>query len=152
SVAGVGAVLIGQPAEGAVVVFLFAVGELLETVATGRARAGIAALTDLAPTTARLLNGERITDVPVEELRRGDTVQVRPGDRVPTDSTVLTGTAFIDESAVTGESVPVGKTVGDPLFGGSISTDALLTVRVERPASESTIAKIIHLVEEAEQN
>src|SRR5690606_32110378 len=147
SVAAIGAVAIGEAPEGALVVFLFAVGELLETVATGRARASIRALAALAPKVALLLEGGRAREVPVAALAVGDLVHVQPGGRVPADGTIVEGSAGIDEAPVTGESMPVAKAPGDALFAGSIATDAVLTVRVDRPASDSTIARIIHLVE-----
>src|SRR5690606_9617468 len=150
ALAALGAVAIGEATEGAIVVFLFAIGELLESVATGRARAGIRALAALAPKTALLLEGGRAREVPVAALRMGDHVRVQPGGRVPADGTIVEGAGGIDESPVTGESMPVAKGTGESLFAGSISTDAVLTVRVDKTASDSTIAKIIHLVEEAE--
>ena len=150
SLAALGAVAIGEAPEGAIVVFLFAIGELLETVAAGRARAGIHALAALAPKVALLLEGGRAREVPVAALAVGDLVRVQPGGRVPADGTIVEGAAGIDEAPVTGESMPVAKAPGDTLFAGSIATDAVLTVRVDRPASDSTIARIIHLVEEAE--
>src|SRR5690625_309994 len=150
TVAATGAVVIGQYAEGALVVFLFAVGELLETVAAGRARAGLRALAALAPSTAFVVEQTGVREIPAAELREGDTVQVRPGGRVPADGTVLTGTALVDEAPVTGESIPVQRQPGDPVFAGTISTDAVLSVRVRRAVADSTIARIIHLVEEAE--
>ncbi len=150
SMAALGAVAIGEAPEGAIVVFLFAIGELLETVAAGRARASIHALAALAPKVALLLEGGRAREVPVAALAVGDLVRVQPGGRVPADGTIVEGAAGIDEAPVTGESMPVAKAPGDTLFAGSIATDAVLTVRVDRPASDSTIARIIHLVEEAE--
>ncbi len=150
SIAAIGAVLIGEAAEGAVVVFFFAIGELLEGVAAGRARAGIQALAALAPKTALLLEGTQTREVPADALQVGQTVQVNPGARLPADGTILTGTSNLDDSPVTGESVPVVKTVGDSVFAGSINTDGVLTVRVDKGASDNTIARIIHLVEEAE--
>ena len=150
SLAAVGALLIGQAAEGAVVVFFFAIGELLEGVSAGRARAGIQALAALAPKTALLVEGSGIREVPADSLQVGQTVQVRPGGRVPADGTILTGMSSLDDSPVTGESMPVTKTVDDPVFAGSINTDGVLTIRVDREASDNTIARIIHLVEEAE--
>ena len=152
SLAALGAVAIGEAPEGAIVVFLFAIGELLETVAAGRARASIHALAALAPKVALLLEGGRALEVPVEALAVGDLVRVQPGGRVPADGTIVEGAAGIDESPLTGESIPVSKAPGDSLFAGSIATDAVLTVRVDRPASDSTIARIIHLVEEAESS
>ena len=132
SVAALGAVLIGEAPEGALVVFLFAVGELLEGVAAGRARRGIAALTKLAPKTARLLEGGRTREVPAEDLRVGDTIQVSPGGRVPADGVILTGRSYLNDAPVTGESVPVAKGPGSDVFAGSLNEDGLLTVRVAR--------------------
>ncbi|BDP44711.1 ATPase (plasmid) [Deinococcus aetherius] len=150
SLAALGAVLIGQAAEGAVVVFFFAVGELLEGIAAGRARAGIQALAALAPKTALLVEGTGTREVPADALQVGQTVQVNPGARVPADGTILTGTSSLDDSPVTGESVPVVKSAGNIVYAGSINTDGVLTVRVDKAASDNTIARIIHLVEEAE--
>ena len=150
SLAAVGAVLIGEAPEGALVVFLFAVGELLEGVAAGRARKGIAALTKLAPKTARLLEGGRIREVPAEDLRIGDTIQVSPGGRVPADGVILSGHSYLNDAPVTGESVPVAKGPGTEVFAGSLNEDGLLTVRVARDPSDNTLARIIHMVEEAQ--
>jgi Zn2+/Cd2+-exporting ATPase len=150
SAAAIGAVLIGQAAEGAVVVFFFAIGELLEGVAAGKARAGIQALAALAPKTALVLDGEQQREVPAAQLRVGQIILVRPGDRVASDGTILSGVSSLDDSPVTGESVPVVKQPGDTVYAGSINTDGVLTVRVDRAASDNTIARIIHLVEEAE--
>ena len=152
SVAAIGAIAIGEAAEGALVVFLFAIGELLENVAAGRARAGIQALAALAPKTALLLEGGQTREVPVEGLQVGQFVRVQPGGRVPADGTITEGDSTLDDSPVTGESVPVHKRPGDPVYAGSINTDGVLTVRVERGASDNTIARIIHLVEEAESS
>ena len=149
SLASVGAIAIGEAPEGAVVVFFFAIGELLEGIAAGRARAGIKALAALAPKTAFLLEGEKVREVPAASLQVGYVVQVRPGGRVPADGTILTGHSALDESPVTGESVPVNKEPGDSAFAGSINTDGVLTVRVDKDPSDNSIARIIHLVEEA---
>ncbi len=154
TIAAIGAVVIGEAPEAAVVVFLFAVGELLEGIAAGRARAGIKALAALAPKTAFLLEGEgediRTREVPASSLRVGQVVQVRPGGRVPADGTILSGFSALDDSPVTGESVPVSKGPGDRVFAGSINTDGVLAVRVDKDPSDNTIARIIHLVEEAQ--
>lgn len=150
SLAALGAVLIGQAAEGAVVVFFFAVGELLEGVAAGKARAGIQVLAALTPKTALLLEGKQQREVPADSLQIGHQVQVRPGARVPADGRIVRGTSSLDDSPVTGESIPVLKTVGDQVFAGSINTDGVLSVEVEKTASDNTIARIIHMVEEAE--
>ncbi|WP_309569699.1 heavy metal translocating P-type ATPase [Deinococcus sp.] len=150
TLAAVGAVLIGQAPEGAVVVFLFTVGELLEGVAAGRARAGIHALAALAPRTALLVHGAHAHEVSADTLEVGQTVQVNPGARVPADGRIVQGTSSLDDSPVTGESVPVVKTVGGSVYAGSINADGVLHVQVERAAADNTIARIIHMVEEAE--
>ena len=152
TLAAIGAVAIKQAAEGAVVVFLFAVGELFEGVAAGRARAGIATLAALAPKTALLVESEGVREVPADTLQVGQTVQVGPGARVPADGTITAGQSSLDDSPVTGESVPVSKGPGDHVYAGSINTDGVLTVRVDRAAADNTIARIIHLVEEAESS
>ncbi|AWT37792.1 cadmium-translocating P-type ATPase (plasmid) [Deinococcus actinosclerus] len=150
TLAAVGALLIGEGAEAAVVVFFFAVGELLEGVAVGRARSGIQALAALAPKTALLLKKGQVFEVPADTLKVGQTVQVQPGGRVPADGVIVEGHSSLDDSPVTGESVPVFKAPGDPVYAGSINADAVLTVQVSRAAQDNTIARIIHLVEQAE--
>jgi len=150
SIAAVGAIALGAAEEAAVVVFLFALGELLETVAAGRARAGIAALLDLVPRVAYREQGGAIAKVPVEELRIDDVVVVRPGDRIPSDGTVIDGRSEVDEAPVTGESVPVTKQVGAVVYAGSINADGELRVRITHTATDNTIARIIHMVEEAQ--
>ncbi|RIH88570.1 heavy metal translocating P-type ATPase [Calidithermus roseus] len=151
SVAAGGAILIGEATEAAVVVFLFALGELLEGVAAGRARAGIRALAAITPRTALLVHEAGHTlEVPIERLRIGQVVLVPPGSRLPADGTVLSGHSALDESPLTGESLPVSKGPGDAVFTGSINTDGVLTVRVERGAHDNTIARILHLVEKAQ--
>lgn len=156
SLAAVGAILIGQAPEAAAVVFLFSVGELLEGVAAGRARAGIRALAQLAPKTAFLLEGNTETqqehEINVDALEVGDLVRVRPGGRVPGDGVIVSGASSLDDSPVTGESVPVDKNPGDTVFAGSINGNGVLTVRIERPTSDNTISRIIKLVEEAESS
>ncbi|QDZ01459.1 cadmium-translocating P-type ATPase [Nitratireductor mangrovi] len=150
SVAAIGAIAIGESAEAAVVVFLFAVGELLENVAAGRARAGIEALVDLVPRVARRERGGVVSEVAVEALEIGDVVVVRPGDRVPSDGEVSEGSSEVDEAPVTGESVPVLKEPGSMVHAGSINANGVLKVRITRTAADNTIARIIHLVEEAQ--
>lgn len=150
TLAALGALLIGEAAEGAAVVVLFAVGELLESVAAGRARAGVQALIDLTPRTALLLTGEEVQEVAAHRLRPGQRVQVRPGARVPADGVIEAGRSALDESPVTGESIPVEREVGARVYAGSVNGPGTLTVRVDRAASDNTIARIIHLVEAAE--
>jgi Cd2+/Zn2+-exporting ATPase len=150
-VASIGALVIGEAEEAAAVVFLFAVGELLESVAAGRARAGIKALASLVPKTAVLLDpngGQR--SVPAASLRVNDLVLVRPGDRVPADGQIVEGASSLDESPITGESVPRAKAKDDSIFAGSINVDGVLQVRVEKAAADNTISRIIQLVEQAQ--
>ena len=151
SVAALGALIIGEAEEAAAVVFLFSVGELLESVAADHARAGIRALSSLVPKTAVLIDaqgGQR--DVPAASLRVDDYVLVRPGDRVPADGMIMHGTSSVDESPVTGESIPRIKKIGDTLFAGSINVDGALRVRVEKTAADNTISRIIQMVEQAQ--
>ena len=150
TVATLGAIAIGAAEEATVVIVLFAVGELLETVAAGRARAGIEALINLVPRTARIEEDGDVREVPVERLRVGDIAVVRPGDRVPSDGEVIEGQSEVDEAPVTGESVPVSKGAGDQVYAGSINANGLLRVRLTHTAADNTIARIIHLVEEAQ--
>ncbi|MCA1334956.1 heavy metal translocating P-type ATPase [Pseudooceanicola marinus] len=150
TIAAGGALVIGELEEAALVVFLFAVGELLEGVSAGKARDSIRALSKLVPKTARLEVGSRTREIAAERLQVGQVVQVRPGDRVPCDGEVIEGTSGVDESPVTGESVPSLKEPGAEVFAGSINAEALLRVRVTKAAEDNTIARIVRLVEEAE--
>ncbi|WP_240497658.1 heavy metal translocating P-type ATPase [Thioclava sp. F34-6] len=150
SIAAIGALFVGAAEEAALVVFLFAVGEMLEGLAASRARGSIRALADLVPKTARLATGERIREVPADSLAIGQIVQARPGDRIPADGTIVSGSSGVDESPVTGESVPVLKEPGDAVFAGAINTEGELRIRVEKAAEDNTISRILHLVEEAE--
>ncbi len=150
TIAATGALVIGAAEEAALVVFLFAVGEVLEGVAADKARDGIRALARLVPKTALLEVSGKTREVPAENLKIGQTVLVRPGDRVPADGEVIEGVSGVDESPVTGESVPNLKEPGQPVFAGSINTEAALRVRVTKAAEDNTIARIIRLVEEAE--
>ncbi len=150
SIAALGALFIGAAEEAALVVFLFAVGEVLEGVAANKARDGIRALADLVPKTALLEEDGRTREVAAETLRIGQTVLVRPGDRIPADGEIGEGTSGVDESPVTGESVPKTKTPGDAVFAGSINVEAALRIRVTKLAADNTISRIVSLVEEAE--
>ncbi|MDB5541384.1 MAG: zntA [Devosia sp.] len=150
TIAAVGAVIIGATEEAAIVVLLFLVGELLEGVAAGRARASIRGLTHLVPKTALLEENGQTREMPAAMLAIGATIMVRPGDRIPADGVIIEGSSAIDESPVTGESVPKRKTTGDTVFAGTINTDAVLRIRVTATAADNTIALVIRLVEEAQ--
>ena len=148
--AALGAVVIGAAEEAAVVVLLFALGEMLEGVAAGRARDGIRALAALIPRIALRLGPDGTTEqIPAERLAINDLVLVRPGDRVPCDGVIEDGTSALDESPVTGESIPVTRGVGDAVVAGSINAEGALRIRVTRAAADNTIARIIRMVEDA---
>tara|TARA_R100001129_G_scaffold169519_1_gene138409 strand:+ start:24530 stop:26791 length:2262 start_codon:yes stop_codon:yes gene_type:complete len=151
TIAAIGALFINAAEEAALVVFLFAVGEVLEGVAAGKARDGIRALANLVPKTALLEMNGATREVPAASLAVGQTVLVRPGDRIPADGEIKEGTSGVDDSPVTGESVPVNKGPGDSVFAGSINTEAALRVTVTKAAADNTISRIIRLVEEAEE-
>jgi Cd2+/Zn2+-exporting ATPase len=151
TIAALGAVVIGAAEEAAVVVFLFLVGELLEGVAAGRARASIRALTDLVPKTAHRERNGVLEEVHADSLAVGDIILARPGDRIPADGTVVSGESAVDEAPVTGESLPKRKREGDAVFAGTINTDAALRVQVTAAARDNTIARIVRLVEEAQE-
>lgn len=152
TIAAIGAVIIGASEEAAAVVFLFLVGELLEGVAAGRARSSIRALTALVPKTARLVDGGATREVPAESLEIGDVILVRPGERIPADGAVLDGAGSVNEAPVTGESVPVAKQAGDSVFAGTVNGEAALTLRATTAASDNTIARVVRLVEEAQES
>jgi Cd2+/Zn2+-exporting ATPase len=150
SVAALGAVAIGAAQEAAVVIFLFAVGELLETIAAGGARSAIESLMNLTPREALRDRDGKLEKVSAEDLLVGDIVIVRPGDRVPSDGRVIDGISQVDEAPITGESVPVPKEAGARVFAGSINANGELRVEITRVAADNTIARIIQMVEEAQ--
>ncbi len=155
-VAAIGALAIGEYSEGAAVVFLFALGNALEGYTMERARRSIRALMQLAPATARVLRPrptsqtlEEVT-VSIEQVAVGETIVVRPGDRVALDAQVLAGESAVDQAPITGESMPVAKAPGAELFAGTINGEGALEARVTRLARDSTLARIIELVESAQ--
>ncbi|HYO88653.1 MAG TPA: cation-translocating P-type ATPase [Candidatus Limnocylindrales bacterium] len=151
TVAAVGALILGEPAEGAAVVVLFAIGEALEGFTTDRARQSIRGLMDVAPNEAvRLIPGGSTETVPVAALRAEDRVLVRPGERIPADGVVEAGVSAVDQAAITGESIPVAKAEGDEVFAGTVNGGGALEIRVTRLAADSTVQRIITLVEQAE--
>jgi len=152
TIAAVGAVIINAAEEAAAVVFLFLVGELLEGVAAGRARASIQSLTTLVPKSALLEENGATREVPAEALAVGSIILVRPGDRISADGTIVSGESAIDESPVTGESVPVRKGPDDTVFAGTVNGDTALRIRVTAAAADNTIARVVKLVEEAQES
>jgi Cd2+/Zn2+-exporting ATPase len=152
TIAAVGAVIIGASEEAATVVLLFLIGELLEGIAASRARSSIQALTKLVPNTARLERGAAVEEVSASSLTVDWVVHIRPGDRTPADGTILTGESAIDEAPVTGESTPVRKKAGEGVFAGTVNGEGLLRVQVTASAQDNTIARVVKLVEEAQES
>ncbi|ENN88167.1 Lead, cadmium, zinc and mercury-transporting ATPase [Rhizobium freirei PRF 81] len=152
TVAAIGAVIIGASEEAAAVVFLFLIGELLEGVAASKARASIQSLTDLVPKTALVEKDGKISEVQAESLPVGAIILVRPGDRISADGVIASGESAIDEAPVTGESTPVRKGAGSVVFAGTVNGDAALRVRVTAAAADNTIARVVKLVEEAQES
>ncbi len=149
-VAALGAAYLGEWAEGAILLFLFSLSGALETFAMDRTRHAIEKLMELRPKTATVRrNGEEV-EVPVEEVEVGEEVIVRPGEAIPVDGRVIDGVSAVDQSPITGESVPVTKREGDMVFAGSINAEGSLVVKVTKRAEDSTLARIIQLVEEAQ--
>jgi len=150
-IAALAAAGVGAPLEGAVLLALFSLSSTLEHRAMGKARRAVEALMALRPQSALRRNADGTTeDVPIADLRRGDTVILRPGARVPVDGVVIEGEGSIDESSITGESVPVHKRPGAKAHEATVNLNAILSLRVERPVSDSTVARMIALVTEAQ--
>jgi Cd2+/Zn2+-exporting ATPase len=145
-----GAMALGEWTEAASVVFLFALAQLLETRAMDRARGAIRALMDLAPAEAIVSRNGHQLRLPVDEVRVGDTILVGPGEKLPLDGRVIAGDSYVNQAPVTGESLPVEKTAGDDVFAGTINGRGALDVLVTRLRRDSTLARIIHLVERAQ--
>lgn len=150
-VAAMGALYIGAPFEGAMLLFLFSLSNVLEEYAIGRSRTAIKSLIDMRPESAELVRDGETTVVPIDDVSVGDIFVIRPGQRVPLDGEVVSGESSIDQASLTGESVPVPKEPGDEVFGGTINETGSLEVRVTKTAHESAIARLIHLVEKAQE-
>ncbi|WP_406112767.1 heavy metal translocating P-type ATPase [Streptomyces sp. NBC_01014] len=151
-VAAIGAASIGQVMDGALLIVIFATSGALEALATARTQDAVRGLLDLAPTTAtRLADDGSESTVATGDLVVGDTVLVRPGERVGADGRVLTGASEVDQATITGEPLPVAKEAGDEVFAGTLNGTGALRVKVERDASDSVIARIVAMVEEASE-
>jgi len=150
TVAAVGAIAIGEFSEAAVVLFLFVVAELLEEMSAQRARDALHQLLKLAPNEATVKRDGEEARVNVDDVRVGDIVVVKPGERIPIDGIVISGQANVNQAPITGEHAPVIKTVGSKVFAGSINVDGAIQIRATHTASESTIARMVKLVEQAE--
>ncbi|VXC46698.1 zinc, cobalt and lead efflux system [Enterobacterales bacterium 8AC] len=151
SVAAIGALFIGATAEAAMVLLLFMVGELLESYAANRARKGVKALMALVPEDALLIQGSSRKRVPVASLRPGDIIEIAPGGRLPADAELISPFASFDESALTGESVPVERQQGEKVAAGSLSVDQAAQMKVTSEPGKNAIDRILQLIEEAEE-
>jgi Zn2+/Cd2+-exporting ATPase len=149
-VAALGAAALGEFAEGALLLLLFSIGHALEERALDHARGAIRALGQIIPKTALVRRGEGIVPVSVDHLQLDEVVIVQPGVRLPVDGVVLSGQSAVDQSPVTGESIPVDKKTGDAVFAGTINGEGALEVKVSRLARDSTLARVIQMVEEAQ--
>ncbi len=150
TIAIIGAAIIGEWAEGAVVVFLFALSEALESYSMDKARQSIKSLMGIAPKKATIRRGSSILDIDVEDVQINDIMIIKPGQKIAMDGEVVKGQSTINQAAITGESIPVHKTTGDEVYAGTMNEQGSLEVRVTKRVEDTTIAKIIHLVEEAQ--
>lgn len=149
-IAALGAGILGQWAEGALLLFLFSLGHSLEHYAMGRARKAIRALGEITPKSAKVRRDGKIVEVSVQELIRGDRVLIRPGERIPIDGQVIEGQSAVDQSPITGESLPVEKAVEDQVFAGTVNGEGTLEIEVTKLAKDTTLARVIRMVEEAQ--
>ena len=149
-IAAIGAVILGEYAEGAAVVLLFSVSLLLESMSIDRSRRAIQSLMKLAPASARIQREGIEQDLPIEQVAVGDRMFIRPGERIALDGKVIAGHSRVNQAPVTGESLPVEKSSGDSVYAGSLNENGALEVRVTKTSADSTLAHIVHLVEEAQ--
>lgn len=150
TLAVIGAVFIGEYFEAAAVTFLFMFGNFLESKTLEKTRSAIKSLLDLAPDNARVLREGKEIELSADEVVKGDIVIVRPGEKIPVDGTIIEGTAYVNQSAITGESMPVSKEGGDTVFSGTIIESGYLKVRAEKVGEDTTFSRILEMVEEAQ--
>ncbi len=149
TVASIGSFALGEYTEGVAVMLFYQVGEWFQSLAVGRSRRSIAALMDIRPDTAVVLRDGQEEEVDPDEVETGEIILVRPGERIPLDGEVIEGRSSVDTAALTGESMPRDVSVSDPVLSGSINQSGVLKIRTSSPASESTVARILEMVENA---
>lgn len=152
SVAVIGAILIGEFFEGAIVVLLFTIGTLLQTISIDKTRNSIQSLMDITPATANIITEMGTISKNLEDILVGEIVFVKPGDRVPLDGNIIEGYSSLNQAPITGESIPVDKTINEEVYAGSINENGTLKIRVSKLVEDTTLSKIIHMVEEAQEN
>ncbi len=150
TIAIIGAAFIGEWVEGAAVVILFAISEALEAYSVDKARQSIKTLVDIAPNHAIIRRGNNVMELHVNDIQIDDLMMIKPGEKVAMDGEVISGRTSINQAAITGESLPVQKNTGDEVFAGTLNEEGAIEVRVTKLVADTTIAKIIHLVEEAQ--
>lgn len=151
SIAMIAAIAIGDLFASGEVAFIMAIGAILEDMTTNRARKGLKKLVDIAPKTARRVVGGHDELVPPEEIAIGDTVRILPGESIPVDGRIISGTTSVDQTIMTGESLPIDKEEGDEVFAGTINLYGAIDIEAEKTCSDSSLEKLIRLVEEAER-
>ncbi len=142
---------VGYLTAAAIVAFIILAGMTLEDYIIHRTRGALEALIKMSPKTARVRRDGEEVQVPIEEVKKGETVLVKPGDNIPVDGTVISGHSTVNQATITGESIPVEKTVGDRTFAGTLNENGALEIKVEKVAEDTTLAHLIQLVEEAQE-
>lgn len=145
-----GAIIIGEYWEAAAVTFLFMFGSYLEAKTLEKTRSSLKALLDLAPDTAKVLRDNAEIVVSPEDVVKGEIVIVRPGEKIPVDGTISEGSAYVNQASITGESLPIAKDIGDAVYSGTIIESGYLKIKAEQTGEDTTFARILHLVEEAQ--
>lgn len=152
TVASIGAMIIGEYSEGAAVMIFYQTGELFQSVAVGKSRQSISDMMDINPEFANVERNGEVSEVEPDEVEVGETVVIKPGERIPLDGEVISGSSGLNTAALTGESAPREVTVGDEVISGCVNTDGLLKIRVTKPYSDSTVTKILELVENSSES
>jgi len=150
--AALGAASIGEWHEGALLLFLFSLSNVLQEYAIGRSRQAIRSLFKLYPEEAKVRRDDTIITLKIDAIKQGDIVLIEPGERIPVDGEIVSGSSTVDQSPITGESMPVNKAVGDTVFAGTLNKQGILDVRATKLATDTTLARIIHMVENAQEN
>ena len=150
--AALGAAAIGQWHEGAILLFLFSLSNVLQDYAIGHSRSAIRGLLALYPDIAKVRRGDQVLELEISQIKIGDTVLIEPAERIPVDGMVLAGQSAVDESPISGESMPADKSAGDRVFAGTLNGPGMLDVRAQRAAEQTTLSRIIQLVEDAQDS